>query len=239
MGVWELGGKSRVQSLQSTVIRGGLIGRAAFRFRGGLRGGLVGRVFEGSTESRPTIGLLGFGFAPAEEFEVVVVFAPGEMDGAAPIVGVLELGEFVGDAFEAGEAEVGVFDGFHVGEGLADFDDDAAAEGFEGVGAGVVFLDLGILFGDAVEPFDAFLVFEPIFVAAEAPFGEVLVGDGFAFEEVGEDLFGFGEVVEPFENGAAEFAAIEAVVEFFADGFGEAGDFAGAHMNNKLGVGWC
>ncbi len=54
------------------------------------------------------------------------------------------------------------------------------------------------------------------------------MGDGLVGEEVVEDLLDFGEFVEPGEDLGAGLAIAEALVEFGADGFGEAGDFAGA-----------
>lgn len=77
--------------------------------------------------------------------------------------------------------------------------------------------DFFFLFGEAAEPFEALLVEEPVLVAAVSPFGEVLVGDGFCGEKFGEDLFGFREFVEPWEDGSAHFAVEEALIEFFAD----------------------
>jgi hypothetical protein len=61
---------------------------------------------------------------------------------------------------------------------------------------------------------------------------------GSSGEEVGEDFFGFGQLVEPGEDGFAEFAVVEMAVELFADFGGEAGDFTdvGSHGSWELGV---
>ncbi len=92
-------------------------------------------------------------------------------------------------------------------------------------------VNLFFLFGEGFEPLEALLLQEPVLVAGAAPVGEVLVGDEGSTEEFGHDAFGFGLTVYPWEDGAAEFAVVEAVVELFAEGVGEAGDFADA--------GWC
>ena len=84
--------------------------------------------------------------------------------------------------------------------------------------------EFGVFFVEAAEPLDSVLVEEPILMAGGAPFGEVLMGDGFAVEDVSEDGFGFGQIIYPRENGAAKFAVVEAAVELFANGGGEAGD---------------
>ena len=87
-------------------------------------------------------------------------------------------------------------------------------------------IDFLFLFGEGLEPLEALLLQEPVLVAGTAPVGDVLMGDGVAPEEVGHDGFGFGQTVHPWEDGAAEFAVVEAVVELFAEGVGEAGDLA-------------
>jgi hypothetical protein len=71
----------------------------------------------------------------------------------------------------------------------------------------------------------------PFEVAAVAPFGQVLLGDGFVMEEFAEDFFDGGEGVEPGDDPAAGIVAVEAVVDGGAEGKGKAGDFAGAVHN--------
>jgi hypothetical protein len=154
------------------------------------------------------------------------MFGEVEFDAAAPVVGVLQAGEFAAEGLHALHAFEGIFDGLQGADALGDFVDEIIAEGFEGVFAIVVFLDFSFFFGEAVEPGDALLVEEPVLVAGMAPFGEVLVPDGFAIEEFGHYSFGFGAAVNPRKDGAANFTVVEAAVQFFPDGGGEAGDFA-------------
>ena len=52
---------------------------------------------------------------------------------------------------------------------------------------------------------------------------------------VGDDFLDFGELVEPGDEGRAQFAVFKALVELFADEFGEAGDFAGASHLGRSG----
>ena len=97
---------------------------------------------------------------------------------------------------------------------------ELAGGGGEGAGGGKQFLDG-----------------EPVEVAAGVPGGEVLGFDGGAVEMFVEDGLDFGEPIEPFNEVHAGFAVVEALVEFFAERAGEAGDFAGAfHEIMGLGV---
>ena len=66
-------------------------------------------------------------------------------------------------------------------------------------------------------------------IAAIPPLGEIAGGDGPAIEMKREDLFDFGEVVEPIEDGIGGLAVVEALVDFLADGVRETSDFSGAH----------
>jgi hypothetical protein len=206
---------------------GGIRVWPAGRWRSQGRGGFdLGNVFG--------FEFVGFGFVG---FELVVVLVVFEGDAAGPVVGVLQAGEFVGEAFDSFPPGVGVFDFLRVAHGLAEFEEEEAAHGFVGIGAAVVFADLFVFFFEAAEPLESFLVEEPILVAGGAPFGEVLMGDGFAVKYLGEDFFGFGELVDPGEDGAAEFAVVEAAVELFANGGGEAGDFADSSLHMRI-IGW-
>ena len=147
---------------------------------------------------------------------------------------VLEAAEFAGEVLESSPAIVGICDLLQGGQGLADFKDEEAAHGFMGVVATVVGVGFGGLFGEAIEPFESLLVPKPILIAAAAPFGEVLVGNGFAGEKVGEDGLGFREMVQPFENGASEFAVVKALIKLFTDFGGEAGDFADSSFHGVI-----
>jgi hypothetical protein len=145
-------------------------------------------------------------------FEAVVGFVPFELDAAAPVEGVLHSSKFAAEMLHAFHAFEGIFHGLQSPDALAKLEEEIIAHGFEGVVAFVVFLDFSFFFGEAVEPIDALLMKEPVLVAGATPFGEVLMGDGFASEQVGHDFLGFGQAVDPREDGAAEFAVVEAAV---------------------------
>ena len=108
------------------------------------------------------------------------------------------------------EGEVGVEDGEEVFRAHT-------AGSVVGRGAGAV--------GGAGEEFAVEL---PLDEAAVAPIGEVLFGDGAITKVGGEEGGDFGEGIEPIGEVAGEFTVFEAVVEFFAKGLRETGDFSGA-----------
>jgi hypothetical protein len=58
------------------------------------------------------------------------------------------------------------------------------------------------------------------------PFGEVLGADGAAAEVVGKDGFNQGEFIKPLGELDGGLAFIEELVELFAAGTGQMGDFA-------------
>jgi hypothetical protein len=60
------------------------------------------------------------------------------------------------------------------------------------------------------------------------PFGEVLAIDGMGIEFGGEKSFGFGEVVEPGEDGVGFLCTLEAAIELIADVVREPRDFSTA-----------
>jgi hypothetical protein len=124
------------------------------------------------------------------------------VDAAAPVVGILQAGELAGEVHHFFGAVVGIFDLLKGSEAPADFDDEEAAEGFEGIGGAVVLFEFGVLFAEAIVPLEAFDVLEPVVVAGAAPVGDVLVGDGAAGEMFVHGGFGFREAVEPFFDGA-------------------------------------
>ena len=164
-------------------------------------------------DTRPTgVGLdFDFGLIVGLRDIDAVEFIPPEFDVAAAVVGVLNAGEVAGELFQLGVVCGGVFKGCEVFEGFADADQEKSAHGFEAVGFVVVF-EFEFVFGEVIIPFHIVLVLEPILVTGGAPFGKVLVGDGLAVEELGEDGFGFGQIVNPGEDGAAELAFLKAVV---------------------------
>ena len=63
-------------------------------------------------------------------------------------------------------------------------------------------------------------------ITAQAPDAEILLGDRLAGPAVPDQELGFREVVEPGEDGFAQIAAFEAMVEFFADEERKRGNFA-------------
>lgn len=69
---------------------------------------------------------------------------------------------------------------------------------------------------------------EPIAETALFPLREILFGDGIVIEISGDDGFGFGEGVEPWEDEFGRDAVVEFEVKFFADGVGKTSDFADA-----------
>jgi hypothetical protein len=195
-------------------------------FYEGMARGFKGEWFSGTGILPVRTGTHGRDARATRLIEAVVGFVPFELDAAAPVEGVLHARKFAGEMLHAFHAFERVFDGLQGADAVAEFEEEVVAHGFEGIVAFVVLLDVGFFFGEAVEPVDALLVEEPVLVAGAAPFGEILVGDGFAAKEFGHDFFGFGQAVDPREDGAAEFAVVEAAVQFFTGFGGEAGDFA-------------
>ena len=65
----------------------------------------------------------------------------------------------------------------------------------------------------------------PLQIAAFAPFGEVLLGNGGSIEELVDDLDDFGFGVEPFDEFVSWLAVVDAIVEFVPDFVREVGYF--------------
>jgi hypothetical protein len=154
------------------------------------------------------------------------------------VVGLLdfEAGGGVVAAAQGGDGAQETGEVFEVGEGgivkvavpFADGVEDAGGEqagGVVGHERGDLFQLCGVVqgFAGVCEEVAADLPFE---VAAVAPLGEVLLGDGFVVEEFAEDLFDGGEGVEPSDDLAAGIVAVEAVVDGGAEIVGKAGDFS-------------
>ncbi len=115
----------------------------------------------------------------------------------------------------------------HFGEEHAVPGVDGGGEGIEEGAAGGGG-EMGGFGGEVLGGFAHFLAGEPFAVAAEVPVGEVLRRDKITavmFFDEGDD---FGEFIEPGQDEVGGFAVAEALVEFFADCFGQTGDFAGA-----------
>ena len=160
-----------------------------------------------------------------------VVFVAFEADAAAPVVGVLQAAEFAVEGFQPGPAFFRIFYLLQGSHGLADFKDEVTADGFVGVAAAVVLFEFFFVFGEVFEPIDALLVEEPILIAGAAPFGEVLVGDGFACEVFGEDFLVSGRWLSH-GRCRGRIRRCGGVGLVVADGFGEAGDFADSVVIN-------
>ena len=142
--------------------------------------------------------------------------------------------------FTAAQGEDGRVEGFELAQVLDVLAAGAAVPGLETVGevgvedgeevfgvhatGGIVGGALGAIGGAGEE----FTVELPLDEAAIAPIGEVLLGDRTASEVGGEEVGDFGEAVQPISEVAGEFTVFEAVIEFFAQGLREAGDFSGA-----------
>src|ERR1700677_1218649 len=83
-------------------------------------------------------------------------------------------------------------------------------------------------FGNALPGID------PALIAELAPVGEVIVIDGFATELGSEDFFDAGKVVEPGEDVGGGVVVEQAMVELFAEVFGEAGNFTDEGAGHRL-----
>ena len=170
---------------------------------------------------------LSGGFVLGFELAGVALVEDGGMDGAVVIAA--EEGKSILDFAEASPALFGVL--MFIEHGFGEFDEFGSKEGGEVVGEAL----MAGLFGEVLGSFDelpgegeGLLLAQPVLMAAVAPFGEVLGGDGAAIEVFEEDGFDVLEFMEPSEDFGGGFAIDEALVEFVADGFGEAGDFAGS-----------
>jgi len=152
-------------------------------------------------------------------------------DGA--LVVLAEAGEFAGETAELTETLMRVFD---VAQGVNVDGELGGQDGGDVFGDGDAFpggvqAEIVGLLGGPAGLFAQELVASPIEVAAFAPFGEVLRADGQAGELFGDDFLDFGQLVEPSDERGSGFAIFEALVELFADGFGQAGDFAGTSFH--------
>ena len=135
---------------------------------------------------------------------------------------LLDLHELVGDAAKGvGDADVVVEAGVRVGGLGMSGQEELAEMGGGDLEAGRREVDVVVVGQDVEDGFfanavgsEAFLVQEPILVAALVPVGDVASGDGVAELSQGGDDFFVGDTV--FEHAVDEVAV----------GFGEGGDFA-------------
>jgi hypothetical protein len=104
-----------------------------------------------------------------------------------------------------------------VEEVVEDF--DAGCE--SGVGA----FGVGV-FGEGVSEFEGVLAEFPIAETVPGPVIEVLFGDGFGIEVLGEDGLDFGQGVQPNGDGLVRFGVIEAAVDLVTEVAREASYFS-------------
>ena len=126
--------------------------------------------------------------------EVAVAKADDVIEHLAPAVKIVAnlrpIGTFVHGGGVVHEGEIGdCFGQLFRADGLAQF---------FGLGQEIVQGSSRLLLG------------APVVIAAAFPFGEVLRGDAAALEFPGEDVFCFGQAVEPFDQADAGLAVIEA-----------------------------
>jgi len=176
----------------------------------GLGGGLGARL-------RPAVGGGRLHFLSFRE--LVDPVQGGKVPGEGVQDAQLDAEGFVVAAIPAGE-EVGVTNG-EEGDQISDQIAGGGGVGFGGIGG----QRSGLL-----EKLLAGLRFDE---AALAPFVEVLFGDGLAGEVAGQDGLDVGRGIEPLEEGGAVLVGGEALIEFDAEGGGQAGDFTFA-LHNSL-----
>jgi hypothetical protein len=164
----------------------------------------------------------------------------GEAEALVVIVFAAEAGEFAGDFAKTIPAFVHVIEAFEEAEVSAQFRGDEGAElfgDFGGIAGGVEFGDIFELGPEAIA---AVFVVEPFFIAAVAPFVEVVVINGAAAEFLGEHLVALGQFVDPLKNIRAGLAVQEAAVELFADVVWQAGYFSyAAHFSFPFSFSSC
>ena len=198
---------------------------ASCRHPGGGDGGAVIAV-EGIRWARLVFGLIrDFGFGKPGPGGAVFASAQG-FDGAGQIAeGPDFMAERRSDFAIPSQKQPGVTGGKHGGQMMG----EAALSGlFELAGAGSQILGvrqeiaLGLPFAET----------------PGAPFAEVLLGERFTRELLPQHSLNSGEGVEPGEEASAGFGVLEAVVEFFPNIVGQAGDFSVAnHRMSGRGLG--
>ena len=105
--------------------------------------------------------------------------------------------------------------------------EEAGGVGGHVMGGGFGF-EVGGGFGEVLEVLQEFLAGLPFEESAAAPVAEVLGVDGVAVETLFEEGFDVRVGVEPLKERGGGGSVFETVVEFVAEGAGEAGDFSGA-----------
>lgn len=186
-------------------------------------------------------GTDGFGLGVVENAEgdlggVALVFVPGKGELFVPdadtfsivqeadmtLVGMVESGYGVSDFYDVVDGTIFEREGVEPFE-KAGGNDGGGATGKATTGGAE---KIAGVFGKIFEVFEGVLFLEPARVADGTPVGKVLIVDGRAVELGGKDALDGGERVQPGEDLRGGLVIVEAAVEFFADHFGEAGDFA-------------
>jgi len=175
--------------------------------------------------------LLGFGF---EQGEALLV--EGEASGVE--VGTAEGHDVGGQVVEATEFGSGIILGRREGVGGGGVaQEKPVGEVFQDLGAG---RELGVgaftggFFGQGLREFEGILAEFPVAKAVLGPVMEVLFGDGFGVEVLGEDGLNFGESVKPSEDGLVGLGVVKAAVDLVAERVREASDFS-EHSFDKSG----
>lgn len=150
----------------------------------------------------------------------------GEAEARVIAVFASKPGEFPGDFPEAKPAVVHIDNAVEKVELSHQFRGDDGAELFGDLAAIANGIEFGDVFELGAEAVAAVFVPEPFFVAAVAPFVEVVVIDGAAAEFLGEHLAALRQVVDPLQNFRSGLAVQEAAVELFADVVRQAGYFS-------------
>lgn len=143
-------------------------------------------------------------------------------------VRVLQATEFLAESLQTFRARFGVGHGGEAFDFFGEFERELfLSERGDAAGAqgGIA---LGALVGKFAQTIATFFLQQPFLKSALSPRRDVVFGDGPAGEAVREDGLHFGQRVEPRGEFPAERAVVEAVVEFVADGTGQAGDFSGS-----------
>lgn len=124
----------------------------------------------------------------------------------------MEAGEVTGDFAQSFPTLGAVGDFGEVVEVFSHFGEDEAGEVFEKVFGPFVPFQFFALLVHLLEAFLPVPVAEPILIAAVPPFGEVLLGNGFANEKLSKDFFGLGQFVEPAQQGGSDFAVEQTLI---------------------------
>jgi hypothetical protein len=143
----------------------------------------------------------------------------------------LEVDEIAAQAMEPRGAEARIFDHIQLVHVIEQFGNHYAFDPATEAGLG---FEVRIFFCEMQNSGAGFPVAKPIMVTAVTPFGNVVLGDGPAAEVLGQHGFDFGQLIEPGDGVFAEDSVEQLLIQLFADGFGEAGDFTGSGFHNFL-----